>query len=100
MKVAPAIKLWWSEVQVVNLSTDGATTPASHPLFQQFQRNIDQYCAQLLVLPVGELLKHLRLGRGAGKPIENIAVPTIVLRGPIRSEEHTSELQSHLNLVC
>src|SRR5260370_31162852 len=26
--------------------------------------------------------------------------PMVVLRPEIRSEEHTSELQSHLNLVC
>src|SRR5260370_8792513 len=26
--------------------------------------------------------------------------PNILLLSPVRSEEHTSELQSHLNLVC
>src|SRR5260370_15681487 len=41
--------------------------------------------------------------RNAGKRLGNLAcrfdtVQTCAL--PIRSEEHTSELQSHLNLVC
>src|SRR5690242_21151817 len=62
-----------------------------------------------------------RSGRknGSARPVENVAMPTmgrsappvteaassVPMNGPMqaneaRSEEHTSELQSHVNLVC
>src|SRR5690242_21457546 len=68
-----------------------------------------------LELPtVSKLLKQLARAdlvesfRGAAggyrlaKPAQDISLAEIVeaLDGPIRSEEHTSELQSHVNLVC
>src|SRR5260370_5408166 len=42
-------------------------------------------------------------GRGVGGPVGDLAgqrVPLVVDPAHLRSEEHTSELQSHLNLVC
>src|SRR5207237_9470953 len=36
----------------------------------------------------------------ASPPAAPAAPPTPALASPSRSEEHTSELQSHLNLVC
>src|SRR5438477_12914017 len=40
------------------------------------------------------------LDPGAPADIVNCCEVGLVLRGLFRSEEHTSELQSHVNLVC
>src|SRR5260370_19342714 len=41
-----------------------------------------------------------QLQRGAGEEILALRRRAAVGEGRMRSEEHTSELQSHLNLVC
>src|SRR6476661_9263217 len=41
-----------------------------------------------------------RRGLGGEEVAEDGRLGPVVLRGGHRSEEHTSELQSHLNLVC
>src|SRR4051812_49746474 len=46
--------------------------------------------------------EHLERRHVAGAPEDDVGVLALRLRaGPdVRSEEHTSELQSHVNLVC
>src|SRR5467141_4588696 len=46
----------------------------------------------------GDLVEVVRRRRRGRQPLESLAAPRVRLRA--RSEEHTSELQSHLNLVC
>src|SRR5260370_15149940 len=41
--------------------------------------------------------EHLELG---GQQLLQVRLHTVLLQPRVRSEEHTSELQSHLNLVC
>src|SRR5260370_13015525 len=52
--------------------------------------------------PRSTLFPYTTLFRSATRPTSSrsAARPTCCPRPPTRSEEHTSELQSHLNLVC
>src|SRR5207302_7299155 len=47
---------------------------------------------------VGALLRYARELKPGGLP--HLARPRMLRRGDLRSEEHTSELQSRENLVC
>src|SRR5260370_9515039 len=47
------------------------------------------------VTPVGAPLT-----LSATAPLNPFTTPTLTVELPLRSEEHTPELQSHLNLVC
>src|SRR5260370_26422868 len=49
---------------------------------------------------LGALLHAVRLLRGWQVTIEGAVMPVWISWIGLRSEEHTSELQSHLNLVC
>src|SRR5260370_23531095 len=62
----------------------------SHPAFVLIVR------AGVVWSGVGTLA--VALGGSASLAISNLT--QLGSRGPLRSEEHTSELQSHLNLVC
>src|SRR5207237_5107215 len=53
----------------------------------------------VLVTREGGTLRDLRAGAVVGTSSPRRRAVTLSLR-PDRSEEHTSELQSHLNLVC
>src|SRR5260370_3582192 len=52
-------------------------------------------------LPIFSLPPVIRIGASVPQIVEGrLFGGTISIWRPVRSEEHTSELQSHLNLVC
>src|SRR5207248_11583287 len=94
-----------------------ATTPRSlHdalPIFEEAGLQIERERMRYLVADEGEdevlvLLDRIRLHRdptdqralGVGDDRDQLAVAQVVGEAVIRSEEHTSELQSPYDLVC
>src|SRR5260370_32743970 len=52
------------------------------------------------VTDINNELRQISLGPDKGEPLLVAVTDATVFRHQQRSEEHTSELQSHLNLVC
>src|SRR3712207_7792559 len=55
------------------------------------------------IIDVENIVRRLRQNRLAGSPVSTATIilrASLEVRGPIRSEEHTSELQSRQYLVC
>src|SRR4051812_49708748 len=64
-----------------------------------YQDLIDYFAAERCQsVPISEPVKHTSRTFRADPVLERIAADFVHAR--VRSEEHTSELQSHVNLVC
>src|SRR5699024_3417769 len=72
-----------------------AVMPAVIALFQTLELQEDYYDTDIFTLDIMETYKACRKIEAAGT-----AVHFTTDRGKIRSEEHTSELQSRFELVC